>query len=63
MDGIRIHDVTLYLSKMPYRKGLAFVFQDGCRLIPVAYVSKGNEDEAIEYWQRFLDGDTAQVVK
>ena len=55
MDGIRINDVTLYLSKVPYRQGMAFVFQDGCNLIPVAYVSKSNEALAREYWQRFLD--------
>jgi len=63
MDGIRIHDVTLFLTEVPYRKGLAFAFQDGGTFYPVAYVSKKHEARAREYWQRFLNGETAQVVK
>jgi hypothetical protein len=63
MDGIRINNVSLFLSEVPYRKSLAFVFQDGVHLYPVAYVNKKNEALAREYWQRFLEGDTAKVVK
>ena len=64
MDGIRINeDVTLYLMEIPDAKGLAFTFYDGLTYRPVAYVPERNDKVAREYWQRFLNGDTAQVVK
>ena len=63
MNGLRIHDVTLYLTEVPNRQGLAFVFMDGAVMHPVAYVSKKHEAKAREYWQRFLKGETGRVTE
>ena len=61
MDGIRIHDVALYLMELPNRKGLAFAFMDGNILYPVAYVSQKHDAAAREYWGKFLKGSVARV--
>ena len=63
MDGIRIGDVALFLTRMPDRKGLAFVFQDGSTLYPVAYIATQHEAAACRYWQAFLDAKYATILK
>ena len=54
MDGLRIGKVTLFLEKIPNRKGLAFVFQKDGNLYPVAYVNSKLKDKAIEHWEEIL---------
>ena len=54
MDGLRKNDVALFLTKIPYRKGLAFCFSDGNGIYPVAYVSKKLEKMAIEKWEKMI---------
>lgn len=54
MDGLSINGVSLYLTSIPGRKGLAFCFMDGSSLYPVAYVSAKLEDMAIKEWKKML---------
>ena len=54
MDGLSINGVSLYLTSIPSRKGLAFCFIDGSSLYPVAYVSAKLEDMAIKEWKKML---------
>lgn len=55
MDGIKT-TITLYLTQMPGRKGLAFCFEDNGVLCPVAYVSEKLRQVAIEKWTKLVDG-------
>jgi hypothetical protein len=54
MDGIEVNGVALYLTHIPYRKGLAFCFSDGGALYPVAYVSQKSEKTAVREWKKML---------
>ena len=54
MDGLRVGNITLFLTEMPNRKGLAFVFAKDGVLYPVAYVNSKLKDEAIKYWKEML---------
>lgn len=54
MNGFSINGVTLELTRLPGRKGLAFCFVEGGSLYPVAYVSQKLEKVAIAKWQKML---------
>lgn len=54
MNGLEVNGVTLYLTRIPGRKGLAFCFLDGSVISPVAYVSEKLEDMAIVKWKKML---------
>lgn len=54
MDGLSINGISLYLSHIPGRKGLAFCFIEGGHLYPVAYVSAKLEDMAVGEWKKML---------
>ena len=54
MNGLSINSITLELTRLPGRKGLAFCFVEGGSLYPVAYVSQKLEGVAIAKWQKML---------
>lgn len=56
MNGIEIKGVTLFLAKIPKRKGLCFYFQEGNSIYPVAYVSDKLEPVAIDKWNKMIEG-------
>ena len=55
MDGIKTHEVTLYLTQIPNRKGLSFCFEDNGVLYPVAYVSESLRQTAIDKWTKLIE--------
>ena len=57
MNGLKANGVSIFLGQMPRRKGLAFYFVEGVNGIPVAYVSKKNEDEAKRLWLKLVGDD------
>lgn len=54
MDGIRVGKTTLFLTEIPNRKRLAFVFQKDGNLYLVSYVNSKLKDKAVEYWEEML---------
>lgn len=56
MDGIKTYEMTLYLTQIPSRKGLAFCFEDKGVLCPVAYVPESLRQTAIDKWMKLVEG-------
>ena len=54
MDGLRVGETTLFLTEIPNRKGLVFVFEKDGVLFPVAYVNSKLKDEAVKHWKEML---------
>lgn len=54
MAGIRVGKITLFLEKIPNRKGLAFVFQKEGVIYPIAYVLSKNKEKAEKLWEEML---------
>ena len=54
MDGLKLHNVSLFLGKIPCRKQECFYFAEGTTFLPVAYISETNLPEAKRLWGKFI---------
>ncbi len=54
MDGIKSQGISLFLTKIPNRKGLSFCFEKEGVLYPVSYVPKKYENLAVEMWKKMF---------
>ena len=64
MNGIKMHGVSLFLGKIPYRKQECFYFEeDGVRVYIAAYISEKNLAEAKRLWAKFIGESEEENIK